>query len=62
MTEEEKRMEECNHAWLYAEELNCFEDTVMMRCTRCGMVRPLLPGESAVQVCRPQKTKEEDIK
>lgn len=42
MTEQEKKMESCFHAWIYD---HTEHETVYMRCPYCNMVRMAMPGE-----------------
>ena len=49
MTEHEKQMENCSHAWVFDHIKN---EEVFLRCPRCGMLRPAYPGEPAARVSR----------
>ena len=40
MTEQEKQMELCSHAWIYD---HTEYDTVYLRCPYCNMVRMAMP-------------------
>lgn len=57
MTDQEKRMEQCDHAWEYF--TTTFDD-VFLRCARCGFVRLAMPGESVHKMDRPQMVDPED--
>lgn len=52
MTDQEKRMEECHHAWEYF--TTTFDD-VFLRCARCGFVRLAAPGEIVARKDKPQR-------
>lgn len=49
MTEQEKKMQECQHAWQYEGE--SFGDR-FVRCPLCGMVRIALPWETVYMVSK----------
>lgn len=52
MTEQEKQMELCSHAWIYD---HTEYDTVYLRCPYCNMVRMAMPGEPCQMVSHPIK-------
>jgi len=52
MTEQEKQMELCSHAWIYD---HTEHDTVYLRCVWCNFVRMAMPGEPCQMVCNPIK-------
>lgn len=49
MTENEKAMETCQHVWVYDHREH---ETLFVKCPRCGLTRPTLPGEAAARVGR----------
>lgn len=49
MTEQEKQMEFCSHAWIYD---HTEYHTVYLRCPYCNMVRMAMPGEPCQMVRR----------
>ena len=57
MTEEEKKMQECPHAWQYDGE--SFGDR-FFRCARCGMVRLAMPWETVHMVSKELKIRYDD--
>ena len=57
MTEQEKRMEQCSHVWVYAG--TSFDD-VFVRCPRCGLTRVAMPGETTHLVNRELKVGKND--
>jgi hypothetical protein len=52
MTEQEMKMEQCHHVWVY--DHRGFDD-VWLRCPRCGMIRMAMPGETCHIVSRELK-------
>lgn len=52
MTDQEKLMETCSHAWVYDGQQ--FDD-VFLCCPYCGMIRMAMPGETSHIVSRELK-------
>lgn len=59
MTEQELKMENCSHAWVYS---HCgTNDDVYLRCPYCGMERLAMPGETAHLVNRELKIRHDNV-
>ena len=57
MAENECKFNECQHIWVYSRR---DYETLYVKCSRCGLERPTMPGKSAIRVSRELNMRHDD--